>query len=75
MITLLWSLVADIDFGVVLGYILMALEILIVIITLLKFFVPANSKFGKILSSILKGLHQSKDYIEDIDDTKKDKEE
>lgn len=65
MITLILSSLNNVDFGVVLGYILSGLECLIVIITLLSFFVPSDSKFGQILSFILKGLYKSKNYVKE----------
>lgn len=81
MITLIISTLQNVDFGVVLGYILSGLEILIVCLTLISFFVPADSKVGKTLSYIMKGLYNSKDYIKeykkehDIPDNKDDKED
>lgn len=66
MITLILSSANGIDFGVILGYILSGLEVLIVALTLISFFVPSDCKFGKALSFILKGLYKSKDYVNSV---------
>lgn len=65
MLTLILSAIQDNRFGEILGYILSALEVAIVILTLLSFFVDPKSKFGKFLSKFLKGLYKAKKYVED----------
>lgn len=70
MITLIISTLENVNFGMILGYILSGLEILIVCLTLISFFVPSDTKFGKILSFVLKGLYKSKGYIKDVEEGK-----
>lgn len=69
MITLIISTLEQVNFGMILGYILSGLEILIVVLTLISFFVPSESKFGKILSYVLKGLYKSKGYIKEHEES------
>ena len=64
MLTLLLALAGEVHFGVIIGYILSGCEILIVVLTLLSFFVPRESKVGRILSFFLRGLYKSKDYLQ-----------
>lgn len=68
MITLIFSVVEAIDIGLILGYILSACEILIVVCTLISYFVDPASKFGKFLSKFMKGLFKSKTYLSNIED-------
>lgn len=77
MLTLLMGFIDNDIVGQMIGYVLTALEIAIVIVTLLKFFVPVDSKFGKLLNHILKGLQCSKRYLDsrDNDDASNDGEE
>ena len=72
MITLIFSVVEAIDVGMILGYILSACEILIVICTLISYFVNPNSKFGKFLSKFMKGLFKSKNYLSDYNNQEDD---
>ena len=71
MVTLIFSSIQQSEWGIILGYILSGCEILIVLLTLISYFVPSDTKFGRIISHILKGLYKSKQTLTDI----KDKEE
>ena len=80
MITLILSESAQNEIGVILGYIISALEIVIVLLTTLSFFIPADSKVGKVLSKVLKGLYIAKSVASSVaekekDETEKDKDD
>ena len=76
MITLILSYVNQFpDFMTIIGYVLVALECLIVLTKFLQIIVDPASKFGKFLSKLLKGLHflkeevkKQKDDTEESDD-------
>lgn len=72
MVTLLFGLANSDNIQQVLGIILTGCEILIVGLTLISFFVKPESKVGKFLSNILKGLYKSKQYLDDISDKKEE---
>jgi hypothetical protein len=78
MLTLLLGAITGIELITVVGYVLAACEGLIVLVHLVSFFVEPESKFGKFLAKVLKGLRASKEYatkvIEKLDDETEDKE-
>jgi hypothetical protein len=66
MVTLILGILDASQFQQVLGIVLTVLEVLIVVFTLVSFFVPPETKFGKFLSHFLKGLYKGQSYIQDI---------
>lgn len=67
MITLCTSLLLGSELVEILGIILSILEAIIVILTLVSYFVPPDSKVGKKISTILVGLYKTKDFVNKID--------
>ena len=75
MLTIILATLFRADMSLILGYILSGCEVLIVALTLISFFVPSDSKFGRFLSRILKGLYKSKQYIITKDEKSEEKED
>lgn len=71
MFTLLISFATAAEWQQILGLILTGLEVLLVIIGFLQYIVDPESKFGKFLAKLLKGITFVKGKVEE--QTKEDK--
>lgn len=76
MITLLLSQMTSAEWQEILGLILTGLEVLLVFIAFLQILVDPESKFGKFLKKLLKGITFVKGKVSDFkDEDKTDKTE
>ena len=71
MITLLLSQMTSAEWQEILGLILTGLEVLLVFIAFLQFFVDPESKFGKFLKNFLKGITFVKGKVSEAKDKDK----
>lgn len=76
MFTLATSVILGSELVEIIGIILSILEAIIVILTLVSYFVPPESDFGKKLSRILVGLYKTKTFVDNVNQNlNKDKKE
>ena len=75
MITLLLAIIESDIAGKIVGIVLSVGEALIVVLTLLSYFVEPESKFGKVLNKLLRGLFRAKNHLRDDINKSENKEE
>lgn len=75
MVTLFFSSIAQYVPLEILGWILFALEFMLVLIKFLQYFVDPESKFGHFLAKALKGFKFLKSEFSSEDEDKSDSEE
>lgn len=68
MITFICSIITNDQIQEYIGIVLMVLEALLVLIKFLQYIVEPNSKFGKFLSKLLRGLKFVKDETQHASD-------
>jgi len=67
MITFICSIITNDNIQEIVGIILMCLEVLLVALKILQYLVEPESKFGKFLSRLLKGITFVKDEVKTIE--------
>ena len=67
MVSLILAIVNSNFTWQIIGYILTALEVIFVIAKILLCFIPADTKFGKILKVIVSGVPKAKEVLHDND--------
>ena len=77
MLTLALSFINDCDWQEVIGIILTVIEVILILIKFLQYFVDPKSKFGVFLANCLKGITFVKDEVQknrpdDDDESKTD---
>lgn len=68
MITYICSIITNDQIQEYIGIVLMILEALLVVIKFLQYIVDPNSKFGKFLSRLLKGIKFVQDEAKNVSD-------
>ena len=75
MVTLLVGLIEANQVQEILGIILSVIEILIIVTRILASIFPVDSRVGRILSKLLKGLYNGADEVSEIIDEEDDKDD